>query len=199
VRIVSMKMIVGLGNPGNKYRYTRHNVGFLAVEQLAQNLNVTITTDKFKAKFGQYGSGDQMVLLVLPQTYMNASGEAVIPLMNYYKISSEDLLVIYDDLDMPCGKLRLREQGSHGGHNGMRSIIQQLGHSKFKRIRIGIDKHPLIATPDYVLGKPTAEQEVSLSKAIVTAAKAAQMFLDNDFAKVMNEYNTNDKSLKTTE
>jgi len=192
-----MKMIVGLGNPGGKYRLTRHNVGFLAVELLARQLGTTIETNKFKAKIAQLRIGGEMVLLVLPQTYMNASGEAVVPLMGYFKVDIKDLLVIYDDLDMPCGKLRLREKGSHGGHNGMRSIIEQLGHSEFKRIRIGIDKHPLIATPDYVLGKPSPDQEPLLSQGIALAAKAAEGFITKDFNQLMNEFNINEKRSKT--
>ena len=136
-----MKMIVGLGNIGRQYAQTRHNVGFMIVDELANNLNTTFQTSKFEAQVATAFQGGEKVLLVKPSTYMNDSGQAVGPLMSYYNVDPTDLLVIHDDLDLPLGKVRLKQKGSAGGHNGIKSIINHVGDQHFKRVKVGID-HP---------------------------------------------------------
>ena len=184
-----MKLIIGLGNPGKEYDQTRHNCGFMVLDHLANELNVEINKAKFKGLYGKTKVKGEDVILLKPQTYMNLSGESVGEVMRFFKIAKEDILVIYDDLDLPVGKLRLRTSGSAGGHNGIKSIIQHVGGQDFKRIRVGIDKHPMIPVVDYVLGKFTKEQMVDLQSAIEQASKAAQAFITTDFNKVMNQYN----------
>jgi len=184
-----MKMIIGLGNPGIDYRKTRHNVGFMVIDELCAKHNIKLDQRKFKGQFAIARIGKEKVLLLKPLTYMNNSGEAVSALAKYYDINIEDILVIFDDLDLPCGKLRLRVNGNSGGHKGIKSLITYLGSKEFKRIRIGIDKDPLILTMDYVLGKPTSGQKKLLKAAIEKAALAATDFIDIDFSLVMNKYN----------
>ena len=152
-----MKCIIGLGNPGKSYEKTRHNIGFMVLDAIAKELKIDFKS-KFKAEIAQINHQGKALLLVKPQTYMNLSGESVRLIKDYYKLNDDDLLVVYDDLDLPVGKLRLREKGSSGGHNGIKSIHQHLGHSEFKRLRIGIDNNKLIPTADYVLGKFSAEE-----------------------------------------
>jgi len=187
-----MKMIIGLGNPGASYKTTRHNIGFMVVDGLCDRYNVKLDQRKFKAQFTIVRVKEDKVLLVKPLTYMNNSGEAVKALMNYYDIELDDVLVIFDDLDLPCGKLRLRVNGNSGGHKGIKSLITHLKDKNFKRIRIGIDKDILIDTADYVLGKPTSGQKKLLKVAIGNAVMAADEFIDSDFALVMNKYNRNE-------
>src|SRR5690606_5529715 len=126
-----MKCIVGLGNPGKKYQSTRHNIGFMVIDELLSRQNLSLNKDKFKGKYTQTIINGEKVLLLEPQTYMNLSGESLRPLMDYYDIDVEDIIVIYDDLDLPTGKVRLRQKGGHGGHNGIRSIIDHLGTKDF--------------------------------------------------------------------
>ncbi|MGB4984641.1 MAG: aminoacyl-tRNA hydrolase [Erysipelotrichaceae bacterium] len=183
-----MKMIIGLGNFGKEYANTRHNVGFMCVDQISDKLSISLNNEKFKAMYGK----NNEVILVKPLTYMNNSGMAVRPLMDYFKIDIDDIIVIYDDLDLPCGKIRLRESGGAGGHNGIKSLISHLGGNNFKRIRVGIDKNPLIDTADYVLGRFDCKQKEVLEPAIIRASEGAIAFLKKDFKLVMNEYNTND-------
>ena len=158
-----MNCIVGLGNPGKMYEMTRHNVGFRVIDALIQRDNLK-TQNKFKSEIVQTTLNNVPVILVKPQTFMNLSGEAVRLVMDFYKIDPKDIFIIYDDLDLPVGKFRLREKGSAGGHNGMKSLIQHFGTQEFPRLRIGIDKNPLIPTPDYVLGKFTKEDLLNLGK-----------------------------------
>ena len=149
-----MKLIIGLGNPGKEYSNTRHNAGFLALDIVAKKLNVEINRKAFDSLTGKTMYKGQLVLLMKPQTYMNLSGEAVRKAVNYYQLNpQEDLIVIYDDLDINYGQIRLRSKGSAGGHKGMKSIIANIKTQEIPRIRIGIEKNPLILTSDYVLGK----------------------------------------------
>lgn len=184
-----MKLIVGLGNPGKEYANTRHNAGFMVMDALADELGVSISTAKFKGEFVKFKYKGEDIVLLKPMTYMNLSGESVIQVMNFFKISAQDLLVIYDDLDMPTGKLRLRENGSAGGHNGMKSIINQLGTQTFKRIRVGIDRHPKIKVVDYVLGKFSKDEQPLIEEGVSQAVKAIMTYLDKDFNSAMNSYN----------
>lgn len=184
-----MKLIVGLGNPGKEYTLTRHNVGFMVMDALADYWHVSINTKKFKGEYVKVKYQGEDVILLKPITYMNNSGESVIQVMNYFKIDVDDLIVIYDDMDMPTGKLRLRQSGSAGGHNGMKSIIAHVGTQNFKRIRVGIDKHAYIPVVDYVLGRFTKEQQPLIEKGIQDAKEAVITILDKDFTAAMNAYN----------
>lgn len=184
-----MKLIIGLGNPGREYEHTRHNCGFMVIDKLADDLGVSINQAKFKGLYVKTKVNGEDVILLKPQTFMNLSGESVGELMRYFKIDKQDILVIYDDLDLPVGKIRLRQSGSAGGHNGIKSIIEHIGGQDFKRIRVGIDRHPYIPVVDYVLGKFTSEQEAQLQPAMDFAVKAAKDFITMDFNKVMSLYN----------
>lgn len=184
-----MKLIVGLGNPGKEYEKTRHNVGFMVMDRLADILNVSISISKFKGEYVKLKYKGEDVILLKPMTYMNNSGESVIQVMNYFKIDVEDILVVYDDMDMPVGKLRLRESGSAGGHNGVKSIIAHVGTQKFQRIRVGIDKHPRIKVIDYVLGHFQKDEQILIDEGIENAVKAIELYLDKDFVVAMNQFN----------
>lgn len=184
-----MKLIVGLGNPGKEYEKTRHNAGFLAIDELAKDLKVEINMKKFNALIGVYQLGQEKVILMKPQTYMNASGEAVIQCMNFYKIESKDLIVAHDDLDLPVGKIRLREKGSAGGQKGMANIIQHTKTQEIKRIRIGIGQDRLIPVVDYVLGKTKKEDLPLYEESIKKAAEALKLSLTKSFDIVMNRCN----------
>ena len=184
-----MKLIIGLGNPTKEYENTRHNVGFMVMDRLADVLNVSISTTKFKGEYVKFKHHGEDIIILKPMTYMNSSGESVIQVMNYFKIDVEDILVVYDDLDMPVGKLRLRESGSAGGHNGIKSIIAHVGTQSFKRIRVGIDKHPHIKVVDYVLGHFNKQEQPLIDEGIENAIKAIETYLDKGFNAAMNAYN----------
>ena len=184
-----MKMIVGLGNPGKQYERTRHNSGFMAIDKVAEKLNLNID----KKEFAALTAKNNQVILVKPQTYMNNSGEAVSQIMKYYHIDINDLLIIYDDLDLKYGQLRLRLKGSSGGHNGIKSIINYIHSENFKRIRIGIEKNPLIETADYVLGKVEKDKQQLFDDSIEKASQAEIEFITDEFEKIMNKYNKGDK------
>lgn len=185
-----MKMIIGLGNPGKKYEQTRHNVGFMVIDELAKQYGVELNQTKFQALYAIAHTPKGKVLLVKPFTYMNLSGEAVVPLMNYFDVEQEDIVVIYDDLDLATGKLRLRQRGSAGGHNGIKSLIQHLGSQNFNRIRIGISRPPAgMKVPDYVLANFREEERPDIQQAVDQSAKACQTFLEKPFLEVMNEFN----------
>ena len=184
-----MKLIVGLGNPGNEYRKTRHNAGFLLIDRLCEKLHVELDKNKCRAQYGFYFHSGEKIILAKPQTYMNLSGEAVSSLMNFYDLNSEDLIVIHDDLDLLLGKLRLRKQGSSGGQKGMGNIIDHLKTQMIKRIRIGISHDYNIETKDYVLGKFSKEEWEVFDKAIDKAADAIIYSFDHDFDEVMSKFN----------
>lgn len=184
-----MKLIVGLGNPGKEYEKTRHNVGFMVMNRLSEVMNVSISNSKFKGEYVKFKYKGEDIILLKPMTYMNSSGESVIQVMKYFKIDVNDLLVIYDDLDMPVGKLRLRESGSAGGHNGIKSIIAHVGTQSFKRIRVGIDKHPYMKVVDYVLGRFNKDEQPLIEEGIDNAVKAVELYLNKDFVAAMNAFN----------
>ncbi|MGY4691883.1 aminoacyl-tRNA hydrolase [Salibacterium sp. K-3] len=184
-----MKVIAGLGNPGRKYEKTRHNVGFQAADRLAESLNVSWKKEK-KSRTAETVIEGEKITLIKPLTYMNLSGEALQPFMDFYQIPPENLLVIYDDLDLEPGALRLRLNGGHGGHNGLKSIFHDLGTKEFKRMRIGIG-HPDPGTSviSHVLGTFTPEEKKQMQESIPLAAKAAKAWISHPFAEVMNQYN----------
>jgi len=186
-----IKLIAGLGNPGEKYRGTRHNIGFDVIDELAHRLQSPLTTAKHKGIYTIVRSGGHQVLLLKPLTYMNLSGESIAEVMRYYKIDIENLLVVYDDLDLPPGKIRLRQKGSAGGHNGIKSVIQHTGTEQFKRIRIGIGRPDGNNTViDYVLGKFDKEQRLIMNEAVKKSADACLEWLEKPFPEVMNQFNS---------
>ena len=184
-------MIVGLGNPGKDYEKTRHNVGFRSTDLLAGLLKTKIDRLKFKALTRMVNYNGMKVLLVQPQTYMNASGAAVSALATYYKVSPERILVIFDDISLPVGRIRIRRDGSAGGHNGIKSIIQSLGTDQFPRVKVGVGAkpHPDYDLADWVLSKFSAQEEKDLAPALENAAKAALMVLDQGTEKAASAYN----------
>lgn len=186
--IDAMKLIVGLGNPGKKYEHTRHNMGFDVVDLFSELAQIDIDKDAFKGLVGRGKVFDEDVYLLKPQTFMNLSGESVREIVSYFKIPKEDIIVIYDDLDLEPGKIRLRLSGSSGGHRGIQNIIEQLGTENIKRIRIGIGK-PTYDTIDYVLGKPLKEEQVLIDEAIKKAVDALKEILKNNFDSAMNKFN----------
>lgn len=183
-----MKLIVGLGNPGKKYEHTRHNMGFDCLDVLSDLTNINIDNDDFKGTYGKANILGKTVILFKPTTYMNLSGEALREIVNFFKIDIEDILVIYDEMALDVGKIRIRPFGSDGGHNGMKNIIQHMGSNKIKRIRIGIGK-PQYSSVDYVLSKPSKEEQDAINEAIYKAAKAAFDFIKEPFDKVMSKHN----------
>lgn len=185
-----MKCIVGLGNPGKKYEQTRHNIGFMIIDEFAKRNEWKLTKKKFNGIYAMESIAGEKVILLEPQTFMNLSGESLKPLMDFYNISVEDIVVIYDDLDLPPGKIRLRQKGGHGGHNGIRSIIDQLGTKEFKRIRVGIGRpEKPIPVIDYVLGKFAKEEKEDVASSIDSSVKACEMWLSKPFQQVMNDFN----------
>lgn len=184
-----MKLIVGLGNPGKEYENTRHNCGFMVIDLLSDALGIHQFQSKFNGLYAKTKYHGEDVIILKPQTYMNLSGNSLIQFVHYFKISLDDLLVIYDDLDLPVGHIRLRLNGSAGGHNGMKSIISQLKSDHFKRVRVGIDRHPQIPVVDYVLGKFPQDQLEDLNKALQKAKEASLLFIDGYFDRAMNQFN----------
>ncbi|MED1512371.1 aminoacyl-tRNA hydrolase [Bacillus proteolyticus] len=186
-----MKLIVGLGNPGREYELTRHNIGFMAIDELAKRWNISLNEQKFKGLFGAGFVNGEKVILLKPLTYMNLSGESIRPLMDYYKIDVEDFIVMYDDLDIPVGKLRLRMKGSAGGHNGVKSTISHLGTQEFQRIRMGIDRPKNgMKVVDYVLGRFTPEELPGVNQSIEKTADACEEWLNKPFLQIMNTFNS---------
>lgn len=185
-----MKLMVGLGNPGKQYEETRHNIGFKVIDALSEKLQIPLNQAKFKGIFGVGYIAGEKVFLLKPLTYMNLSGESIRAIMDYFEIKIEDLVVIYDDLDIPVGKIRLRQKGSAGGHNGIKSTIAHLGSEQFNRIRIGIDRPPSgVKVPDYVLGRFTNEENAIMKDAVEKCTIACEQWITQPFLKVMNDFN----------
>ncbi|MFD2727908.1 aminoacyl-tRNA hydrolase [Enterococcus camelliae] len=186
-----MKMIVGLGNPGKKYEQTKHNIGFAVVDQLAKKQQVTFKKNPFEAEVADFFVNGEKILLVKPQTFMNESGRAVGPLMTYYGIYPEELLVVYDDLDLQIGKIRLRQKGSAGGHNGIKSIIAHLNSQVFNRIKVGIGRPKWNQTVvQHVLNPFDKEDSKFIQEAIDQAVEATTEWIQTDeFVSAMNHFN----------
>lgn len=185
-----MYIVVGLGNPGDKYKYTRHNVGFITLDYLASKHHIAVSKIKHKAVLGEGVIHGEKVVLVKPQTYMNLSGESVMEIANWYKVESCHLIVIYDDVDLPVGKVRIRPNGSSGSHNGMKSIIYLLNTDDFPRIRIGIGKQPdYMDLGDYVLGKFTDEEIPIFEETVKKASLAVEEIIKSGINTSMNKYN----------
>lgn len=183
-----MKLIVGLGNPGKKYEGTRHNMGFMAVDLFSEISQIDVDKEVFSGLLGRGKVFDEDVLLFKPTTYMNLSGTAVSQVVHYFKIEKEDIIVVYDDMAIAPGNIRLRLNGSSGGHKGMQNIIDQLGTSDIKRIRIGIGE-PTYDTVDFVLSKPLKEEKELIDGALENAANAIKEALKSGFDRAMNRFN----------
>ena len=183
-------MIVGLGNPGMQYEDTRHNAGFMTIDLLAKSLNAEFSKHKFEAVYTDCKIGDKRILLLKPQTYMNNSGRAVQAASSFYKIPTSKILVIFDDVSLDVGNIRIRRKGSSGGQNGVKDIIEVMGTEEIMRIKVGVGKKP---NPQYdlvnwVLGKIPSEQREVFNKSLETAADAAKMIINSGIDKAMNAY-----------
>ena len=184
-------LIVGLGNPGEKYENTRHNVGFQVIDELAERQGKPVQRLKFKALTGLLTIGGEKALVMKPVTYMNLSGEAVRPAADFYKLPPERILVISDDVALAAGRLRIRARGSAGGHNGLKSIIQHLGTDQFPRIRVGVGEkpHPDYDLADWVLGRPQGEDKKAIDAAVKRAADAVECILTQGLERGMGKFN----------
>lgn len=192
-----MKVIVGLGNPGSEYAATRHNVGFMAIDAMAAKYGVQVWRDKFSAQIGECMIGNEKVLLVKPQTYMNLSGEAVGPLLSWYKLPSEQMAVLYDDMDIEVGSARIRLKGSAGGHNGIKSILAHIGTEDFARFRIGIGRPAKgWSVVDHVLAKFSDADRAAVENVVEKIVPAVECFVKNGIDLTMNRYNIKLKNIK---
>ena len=185
-----MYLIVGLGNPEGEYSNTRHNMGFDAINHLSKKLNINVTKEKFKGVFGDGIVNNEKIILLKPQTYMNLSGESIVKYKDFYKIPTENIIVIYDDIDIECGKIKIRKKGGPGTHNGMRSVVEELQTEDFPRIRVGIGKpmfkEMMVA---YVLQKLQGEEKEILDRATKKAADAVCDIINYGIDKAMNMNN----------
>ena len=183
-----MFLIVGLGNPGKEYDGTRHNIGFAAVDYIVDKYNIELNRIKFKGVFGEGFIDGKKVILLKPTTYMNLSGESIREVINFYKISNEEVIVIYDDISLEVGRLRIREKGSHGGHNGIKSIIANLGTDVFPRVKIGVGA-PKGNLVSHVLGKFSEDEIEILRETIKASSDAVSIMLKSDTKEAMNKFN----------
>jgi PTH1 family peptidyl-tRNA hydrolase len=188
-----MKIIVGLGNPGDEYANTRHNMGFKVIDSLSKALETEVTKRKFGARFGSGEFADKKLILLKPWQFMNLSGQSVATAVGFYKLSAGDLLVITDDMDLEPGRIRIRAKGSAGGHNGLADIIEKLGTNEFARCRIGIGRSSGEDAVDHVLDKPAKEEEPLLAEAIESARKAVLCWIEYGTEKTMNKFNRFDE------
>ncbi len=191
---MKIKLIVGLGNPGKEYENTRHNMGFLVLDSIKQKLDLGEWKNKFNGLFINTIINGEKVIFLKPQNYINLSGDVLIRFVRFFDIKTEDILVISDDLDLPLGTIKLKEKGTSGGHNGLKNIEQQLGTIEYKRIKIGISNNKSISTRDYVLGKPSLEEQKLINQAIENATIAAIKSLNTSFIDLMNLYNVRIKN-----
>lgn len=185
-----MKLVVGLGNPGRTYRWTRHNMGFLLVEQLARRHGIELSRRGLHSLYGRGRIGGQEVLLAKPQKYMNLSGEAVSRLLRFFKIPPDDLMILHDDLDLPVGKVRIRRRGGHGGHRGVKSIIESLGRQDFLRVKVGIGRpRNLEQDPtDFVLEPFSKAEKEAFGKQIEKSVDVVELLLQEGAETAMNRF-----------
>lgn len=184
-----MKLVVGLGNPGDKYAGTRHNIGFLAAERLAEQNRLGLKKKGFQAHYGVGRVAAQEAVVLLPQTFMNCCGASVNAAVKFYKVAAEDLIVIYDDLDLPFGRMRIKSEGGHGGHNGMRDIISVLGFRDFVRIRVGIGRPEHGDVTSHVLGRFSSAEQEGLSELLDAVSGATSLVLADGALAAMNTFN----------
>lgn len=187
-----MFLIVGLGNPGSKYEKTRHNVGFMAIDRISEKLDIKVNKLKFKGLFGQGNYNGEKIILLKPQTFMNASGESVVQFMNYYNIDIEQLIVLVDDVDIDFGMVRVRKQGSAGTHNGLKSIVQMLGGKKnFPRVKIAVNNKPsYMDLANFVLGTFSKDEQAIVDKELDLAVKATLDIVEHGTDYSMNNANS---------
>lgn len=184
-----MKLIVGLGNPGKQYNNTRHNIGFKCIDEIARFFNVSYTKEKFGGLYAEVKYQEKKVILLKPQKYMNLSGEVIIAFVNYFKIKKEDILIIYDDMDIDIGKIKIKGQGSSGGHNGLKNIEHYLKTNEYKRIKVGVSRDLIIDSKDYVLGKFTKEELRIIEQITKKIPNIIIDYLNISFSNLMNKYN----------
>ena len=184
-----MKLIVGLGNPGNVYKNTRHNIGFMVLDKIANKLNESFNKENFSGKYFMTNINEEKIIFLKPQKYMNLSGEVVRDFVSYYKINLSDIIIVVDDLDLPTGKIRLRTHGSSGGHNGLKNIFSNLGTDNIKRIKIGISNTKNIDTKDYVLGNIKSGEKKLIDDTILKVSDIIIETITSDFDKLMAKYN----------
>lgn len=182
-------VIAGLGNPGPKYQWTRHNAGFLFLDRLAHLENISINRKNFSGLAGEWNHHGNRLILLKPQTFMNLSGQAVMQALQFYKLPLSQLIIAHDELDLPFGTVRLKQGGGHGGHNGLRSIMEQLGKGDFIRLRIGIGRPPHGDTVNYVLGNIPPDQMEVLPRVLDGGLEMLEMLLDEGLSKAMSLYN----------
>ena len=183
-----MKLIVGLGNPGKEYENTRHNIGFMSVDKIIHEKNLT-EKEKFNGKYYEYNINNEKIIILKPQNYINLSGQVINKFVNYFKIDINDILIIHDDLDLPVGKIKLRMSGGSGGHNGLKDIENCLKTKNYKRVKVGISNNKNIDTKDYVLGKFSNEDQNIINKKKKKIVKIFNDYTKMSFDNLMNKYN----------
>lgn len=183
-----MFLVVGLGNPGDKYDGTRHNIGFETIDYISRKYNIDVTRVKFKGVIGEGFIGGEKVILLKPTTYMNLSGESVREAMSFYKLTEEDIVIIYDDISLEVGKIRIREKGSAGGHNGIKSIISNINTDVFPRIKIGVGQ-PTGDLVSHVLGRFSKEEAEDLKEVVEVSSKAVEIIMKSGTKDAMNKLN----------
>lgn len=189
-----MKLIVGLGNPGRQYQNTRHNLGFVTVDAIADENKISVSKEKWNAVYGKGEIEEEEIILAKPLTFMNLSGESVAPMMHWFKMEPKDLIVVYDDIHLPLGQLRIRERGSEGGHNGLSSIITYIGTQEFIRVRMGVDEPPPgYDQADYVLSRFTKAEMKIVEDMVQDAKEAVKTLVVSGTAKAMNLFNKRKK------
>lgn len=184
-----MYLIVGLGNPGKEYETTKHNAGYIAIDYIADQLNETINKEKFNGMYCKTNINGEQVILLKPITYMNLSGNSVVQFLNYFDIPVSNLIVIFDDIDIPMGKIRIKKSGSAGTHNGMRSVVNCIGSTEFPRIKIGIDKGQDVNLIDYVLSNYTKDELENLELVCKDIYDSINDILSGKIDIAMNKYN----------
>ncbi len=189
---MSTKLIVGLGNPGSKYQWTRHNAGFMVLDELSRVSGIPVTKKRFSGFYGEGNWKNERLLLLKPQTFMNLSGQSVAEALRFHKLGLKDLLVIHDDLDIPFGRVKLKESGGHAGHNGLRSMISELGGGGFARVRVGIGRPRFGDAADYVLSPFSNDERAELASLVDGIIELLDLYLSEGLGKAMSFYNNKD-------
>ena len=189
---MSTKLIVGLGNPGSKYTWTRHNAGFMVLDTLSRANGIPVARKSFSGLTGEGTLHGERLILLKPQTFMNLSGRSVLEAMQFYKLANSDLLVIHDDLDIPFGKVKLKEGGGHGGHNGLRSLQQHLGGGQFARLRVGVGRPIHGDAADYVLSPFSKEELAELPRLLDELSRLVELVISEGLPKAMSLFNNRD-------
>lgn len=184
-----MKLIVGLGNVGSQYENTRHNVGFMCIDEIAKSLGCDFSKSKFGGIYSEKIINNEKVIFLKPQEFINLSGDVIKRYVDFFKINIDDILIISDDLDMPVGKIKIKRKGSSGGHNGLKNIENNLKTDEYKRIKVGISNDKKIDTRDYVLGKLTKDETLSIQDTVKKMPDIFNDYMNFDFEKLMNKYN----------